>query len=57
MMKKPMPKQIGIRLPAAELNRLRMIADAEGRTISGQIRFYVRRALEERQHEKEAVRA
>jgi hypothetical protein len=55
---KSMPKQIGVRIPTAELNRLRAIAEAEGRTISGQVRYYVRRAIaQENQERQEAVHA
>ena len=40
-----MPRQIGVRLPTPELERLRRIAKLEGRSMSGQIRYWVMRAL------------
>ena len=46
-----MPRQIGVRLPAPELERLRDVAQREGRSVSGQIRYWVLRALTQQQQQ------
>ena len=46
-----MPRQIGVRLPTPELERLRHVARREGRSVSGQIRYWVLRALTQQQQE------
>jgi hypothetical protein len=52
MDRQTMPKQIGVRLPPMELDRLRHVAESEGRTMSGQIRYWVIRALAQQQQDQ-----
>jgi len=40
---------MSVRVPADELKRVRRVAEAECRTVSGHILFLVRRDLEERE--------
>ena len=47
-------EQIGVRVRREELDALRELAEEEGRTVSGQIRYFVRRALAEKQADARA---
>lgn len=49
-----MPRQIGVRLPTGEIRSLERIAAAEGRTVSGQIRYWVLQRLAERRSQADA---